>query len=406
MKAPWPSLTLGELTESTRPICYGVLKPGPYVHDGIPLIRIVDIKQDTLDLSAVHRISRDLDSEFARSRLSGGEVLLSIQGTIGRVAICPSSLAGANISRTIAVIQPDERVLPEFLRLYLMNLASMNRFEVTGTTRDSLNISTIREMTVPVPPLDEQQRIVAILEEHLSRLDAAARALSRILLLVRSLRESILAAALSRKVARDGKDWRSATLADVATWSSGGTPSSSNKAFYGGEIPWVVIGDLTESLVEATEKTITEAGYEASAVKLLPRGTVMLAMYGASIGRTGRMATEMTTNQAIACAVVDESVLDPEFLLLFLQSQRRLFVAAGRGGAQPNISQRIVKAWPIRFPELEEQRRIIDTVNGALATVDRLQAEVLRTDVRVAALRRSLLASAFSGQLTREPISV
>jgi type I restriction enzyme S subunit len=95
----WPTLTLGQLTATTRPICYGVLKPGPYVEGGVPLLRIVDMAGHVVAQSGYHRISSTLDSEFHRSRLRGGEVLLSIQGTVGRVATVPAALAGANISR-------------------------------------------------------------------------------------------------------------------------------------------------------------------------------------------------------------------------------------------------------------------------------------------------------------------
>ena len=99
LPARWDTATLGELTASTRPICYGVLKPGPHDPAGVPLVRITDLMGGGVKSSGLHFISKALDDEFRRSRLNGGEVLLSIQGTIGRAAICPDELAGANISR-------------------------------------------------------------------------------------------------------------------------------------------------------------------------------------------------------------------------------------------------------------------------------------------------------------------
>ncbi len=110
----WPNLSLGELTERTRPICYGVLKPGISDENGVPLIRVTDISGNYFDDSKLLRISPSLDEEFRRSRLKGGEILISIQGTIGRVAVCSPQFAGANISRTIAVVRPDERVERRF----------------------------------------------------------------------------------------------------------------------------------------------------------------------------------------------------------------------------------------------------------------------------------------------------
>lgn len=181
MTEQWAHLSLGELTETTRPICYGVLKPGPYVAGGVPLIRIQDMEGDRIETDGHHRISDDLDEEFKRSRLSGGEVLLSIQGTVGRVALCPPELAGANISRTVAVIEPDARLTPQFLRLYLQLVADSEGFDDTGSTRASLNISTIRAMQVPVPPLPIQRRIVDLLthlDAHIANLRTERDALA------------------------------------------------------------------------------------------------------------------------------------------------------------------------------------------------------------------------------------
>jgi type I restriction enzyme, S subunit len=175
----WPTATLGELTQASRPICYGVLKPGPDVSGGVPLVRIVDLEGGQVRTDSLHRISDELDAEFSRSRLAGGEVLLSIQGTIGRVAICPPELAGANISRTVAVIRTDDRLTSRFLAAWLS--MKSGRFETTGSTRSSLNIGTIRAMSVPVPPKAEQElfearldivaRVQAAIDESRRRLD-------------------------------------------------------------------------------------------------------------------------------------------------------------------------------------------------------------------------------------------
>ncbi len=161
----WNSLTLGQLTESTRPICYGVLKPGESDDQGVPLVRVTDISSNQFDDSHLMRIKPSLDEEFRRSRLKGGELLLSIQGTIGRVAICPERYSGANISRTIAVIEPDGRVDRRFIYFFLRYLGDTSAFHTVGTTRSSLNIETLRRVTVPIPPLSEQRWIAEILDK-------------------------------------------------------------------------------------------------------------------------------------------------------------------------------------------------------------------------------------------------
>jgi len=205
MPREWLECTLGELTANSRPICYGVLKPGPFVDDGVPLVRITDMDRPLLGPSGMHKISKELDNEFKRSRLRGNEVLLSIQGTVGRVARCAPELAGANISRTIALIDCDERLENEFLALYLENLGSRDLFKSSGSTRASLNISEIRLIKVPIPSLVEQRRIVdlvASVDRYISALSSSPTSVTSrgdVLGEARKLRSALLHDLLSGK---------------------------------------------------------------------------------------------------------------------------------------------------------------------------------------------------------------
>src|SRR5680860_362702 len=196
--------------------------------------------------------------------------------------------------------------------------------------------------------------------------------------------------------------WTRASLGDIAKWGSGGTPSAGNPAFYGGDIPWAVIGDLTEGLVTRTKASITEAGLSKSAAKLVPEGAILIAMYGASIGRLGITARPMATNQAIAHALTTDR-LNPKFLFYYLLSQKRGFVAAGKGAAQPNIGQAILKAWPIEFPEdPAEQLRIVDILEDHLSRLDAVDVSFVSVRAKVIALRDAISASVLFADLGGE----
>jgi type I restriction enzyme S subunit len=300
----------------------------------------------------------------------------------------------------------------KFLFYALTNLHSQVIFDWSRKAHPSV-IRLVYDK-IPIPPLNEQLRIVEILENHLSRLDVALAEVTQAKLKAAQFRRSLLQAGLNGFFSKGPKDevsglpktWRMKTLADVADWTSGGTPSSKNSALYGGDIPWIVIGDLTEGVVLETEKKITQKGLDSSSAKKLPAGTVMVAMYGASIGRTGVMGKEMTTNQAIACGTPKSQEIMGKYLLYFLQSQKNEFIAAGKGGAQPNISQGVVKSWQIALPPLDEQLKIIDEIDNQL---ERLAQANKVTDVlqkESSGLRSSLLQAAFTGQLTKEVVSV
>lgn len=183
--------------------------------------------------------------------------------------------------------------------------------------------------------------------------------------------------------------WREVALDEVVRTSSGGTPSSKNLAFYGGDIPWVKIGDLTDGPVGATEQTITEAGLDASTARWLPADTVLVAMYG-SIGKLGILEMAATTNQAI-CAMQPGDKLDRDYLFWFLMASREHLMSLGRGGTQRNIGQKDLRALRLPLPPLAEQREVVEELRGQLARVDEGLGHFRRAARQVHEFRRALL---------------
>ena len=150
---------------------------------------------------------------------------------------------------------------------------------------------------------------------------------------------------------------RTVTLGDVAEWGSGGTPARGVPSYFGQGMPWLSITDLNDGVVTNAKESLTAAGLANSSAKVVPRGTIFVAMYG-SIGKLGIAATDMATSQAIAFARPNEKLVDRRFLFQYLLAERRNLQSRGRGGTQMNISQADLKAWPMPLPPLPEQRRI------------------------------------------------
>jgi len=245
-----------------------------------------------------------------------------------------------------------------------------------------------------VPPLEEQKRVVALLDAVTARVTELTACYEQ----ARTHANNLFTSAL-RDELEGNPDWPVKTLGQVARWGSGGTPQSGVANYYGGDIPWCVIGDLTEGDVWLTQKSITEAGLLNSSAKIVDVGAVLIAMYGASIGRTGVVRTRMATNQAIAFAYANQEIVYSDFLLMFLQSQKQSFIDAGQGAAQPNISQLVLKEWPLSLPPLEEQKRIVARLDSMRAKSSEMTAAY---DAKIAAaknLRQSILEAAFAGQL-------
>lgn len=208
--------------------------------------------------------------------------------------------------------------------------------------------------------------------------------------------------------------WTAAPLGALGAWGSGGTPSKSVAANYqNGTIPWLVIGDLNDGLVQTAATSITPAGIANSSAKLLPPNTLLVAMYG-SIGKLGITGIECATNQAIAFCRPHEGV-DLRYLFRVLQSARADLQAQGQGGTQLNISQTILKAHEVPLAPLREQKRIADKLDSVLARVDACRDRLDRIPALLKRFRQSILAAATSGRLTEnwrtehnaiEPISM
>jgi type I restriction enzyme S subunit len=372
---------------------------------GTRLIRIRDVGQN--DTSTF--FNGEYDPAFMVKR---GDILVGMDGDF-RCArwMGPDALLNQRVCR---LINNSDRLNDRFLYLILQGYLDAIWQKTSSTTVKHLSSKTIEQIPIPLPPIEVQVKIVEVLEEHLTHLEAALADVQRAKEKAAQFRSSMLHNALSGNSQVGSKNanlssplaWQKKKLEEVADWTSGGTPSSKDLNFYGGEIPWVVIGDLTESTVTSTEKTITEDGLRLSSAKLLPIGTVMVAMYGASIGRTGIMGREMATNQAIACAVPRRDQILEKYLLYFLQSQKVNFVSAGKGGAQPNISQAIIKGWEISLPNISEQQRIIEKIDESLMHYMK-SLEIMDLAIkRIETLKRSLLQAAFTGKLSGELIGV
>ncbi len=154
-----------------------------------------------------------------------------------------------------------------------------------------------------------------------------------------------------------------ARLGDIFTISSGGTPNKNELSYYeGGSIPWVKTGDLKNKYISKEIECITEEGLSNSSAKLFPRDTVLVAMYGATIGACSILPYEAATNQACAAFLPCEDVI-PEYLFYFLSGKKDQFIKDGVGGAQPNISAGYLKNVKFELVSLGEQQKVIDRLS-------------------------------------------
>ena len=195
--------------------------------------------------------------------------------------------------------------------------------------------------------------------------------------------------------------WVWATLGEVGTWQSGGTPSRSNKTYYGGNIPWLKTGDLNDGLISYIPESITEEAVANSSAKINPTGSVLIAMYGATIGKLGILTFPATTNQA-CCACIEFNAIIQLYLFYFLLSQRNEFIAKGGGGAQPNISKEIIVNTFIPLPPLSEQQRIVMEIEKWFALINQVEHGKSDLQTVIKQAKSKILDLAIHGKLVQQ----
>ena len=278
---------------------------------------------------------------------------------------------------------------------------SMNlEMYISGSAQPKLSQDNLNRIPIPLPPLAEQQRIVAEIERWFSLIDTIEQGKENLQNTIKQTKNKILDLAIHGKlVPQDPSDepasellkrinpkaqitcdnehseklpkgWYLSTLGDCFKWGSGGTPESTVKAYYEGNIPWLVIGDLNDSIVTFASKHISQLGIYNSSAKVLTKGTLLMAMYG-SIGKLGIAGMELATNQVIAYAKPNE--INTYYLFYYLLANRDNFYMLGKGGTQKNISQTLIKSYPFLLPPLAEQKRIVLKIEELFSIIDTVE---------------------------------
>lgn len=159
-------------------------------------------------------------------------------------------------------------------------------------------------------------------------------------------------------------------IGEVFETSSGGTPLKKEESFFkNGTIPWIKSGEVSQGFIYRSEENITELGLINSSAKIFPHNTVLVAMYGATVGQVGILKINAATNQAV-CGIFPNDLMIPEFLFYLLKSKRNYLISLSNGGAQPNISQAIIRKLKIPLPPIEVQREIVEEIEGYQKIID------------------------------------
>ena len=281
----------------------------------------------------------------------------------------------------------------KFLHYYLHTLDITKVLYKFGSgLRQNLSFLDFKRLPIIDIPLSEQQKIAQFLDEKTAKIDQAVDLAEKQIALLKEHKQILIQNAVTRGLNPDvplkdsgvewigqvPEHWEVKKITHIfPNIGSGTTPNSSDPSFYEGNINWLQTGDLTDGYIYKTSKTITHKALQAySTLKIYPKNSLVIAMYGATIGKVGLLQIETTTNQA--CCVLSTALnIEMKYVFYLFQGIKESLVAMSYGGGQPNISQEKIKSLKLPFPNASEQEQIADYLDKQTAKID--QAIALKT---------------------------
>mgnify|MGYP001128852215 CR=1 FL=1 len=437
----WGRVLLGDIATIQNGFPF---KSSQFTRDeGMPLIRIRDVGADSSDTNYVG----DYDPAFI---VKAGDLLIGMDGDFNCARWRgPDGLLNQRVCR---VILKSDIYHPKLLDYALPGYLGAINDMTSSVTVKHLSSKSIAEIPLPLPPMDQQKRIVAEIEKQFSRLDEAVANLKRVKANLKRYKAAVLKAAVEGRLVeteaelarREGRSyetgeqllqrileirrsqwfisgrgqgkgkykepaepnttdlpelpegWVWANVDQLSEVGTGATPKRDQARYYGGEIPWVTSAVVNDAFVDHADEFVTSDALAETNLTLYPPGTLLVAMYGEgkTRGKCSELRIAATTNQALAALQADEDVR--KYLKQFLEFNYEQMRKVASGGVQPNLNLSLVRAVCVPLPPMAEQNRIVAEVDRRLTLLHETEAQVDANLQRAGRLRQSILQRAFS----------
>lgn len=392
--------------------------------DGVPFLSVKDISSGKIDLTTNTKFISQETHEVLSKRCNPQkeDILLTKVGTTGIPVIVDTDVK-FDLFVSVALLKFDNKLIDTKYFKYLLEsplVQDQVRENTKGVGNKNWVLRDINNTLIVLPPLEEQKRIVAKIEKLMPLVDEYAESYNRLQKIDNEfedkLKQSVLQYAMEGKLVKqdpsdepaselikkiknekaelikEGKikkskklpvitddekpfdipdSWEWVRLGNIGDWGAGATPSRQHPEYYGGDILWLKTGDLNDGVIQDTSEKITEAGVANSSVKVNQPGNILIAMYGATIGKLGIVGKTLVTNQA-CCGCTPFTGIYNLYLFYYLLSARSRLIELGSGGAQPNISKTKIENFTFPLPPLEEQKRIVTKIERFMDSISNL----------------------------------
>jgi len=380
--------------------------------------------------------------------IKAGDVLISCSGTVGEIAIVPKEFEKGIINQALLKISLDPLIVETkfFISLFIFWMLKARIDSHGSSMRNLSSVKELKKLPISLPPLNEQKRIVAKIEELFSLVDSAKENLEKTKLLLKQYRQSILKHAFEGKLTEEWRagnkkiiekekkaqkeislevedlkrktrqefgtlygnelfeipdEWIWARFVNVAKIGQGGTPSTAMKEYWNGDIPWLRSGNVRNNFITASNVFITKLGLQNSSTTLCSQGTVLLAMTGQGLtrGRSAVLEINACANQSVAHIITNNKRIFNKFLFYYLQSQYWKIRSVYKGSNQPGLNVSIIKQFEIPIPSIPEQVLIVQKIEESFSIIEKNEKLVDTLLQQFYQMKNSILKQAFEGRL-------
>lgn len=367
----------------------------PKSDTGIKLITAKNVRFGFLDLTEQEYISDDSYVDWMKRGIpQSGDILFTTEAPLGNACRFPSGDIFAVGQRTIT-LRTNQKLDSEYLLYYLLSDKGQRHidFRSSGSTAKGIKASEFKKLHITYPQLISEQRKIA---QILLTWDKAIATTERLLANKQQQKQALMQRLLTGKQRFAGfeGEWIDVLLGDIATLTAGGTPSTSNPEFWGGDIPWMSSGEIHHKQVYSVAGRITHEGLSSSSTKILPLNCLLIALagQGKTRGTVALNKVELCTNQSIAAAIFNKQPVIPEFIFHNMDNRydelRSLSTGdGGRGGLNLSILRNV----KIQLPSIEEQKKIALTLSLADTEIITIQKQIDNLKQQKKALMQQLL---------------
>lgn len=376
-----------------------------------------DFNSNVVNWEKCYQINKERYDEDPYIQLENGDLLVTKDGTIGKVAKVVNLDKPACLNSGIFVLKQTKGMFELNFLYWLLasnQLKEFVGFNSTGSTIAHLYQNVFENMPLIVPSLVEQQAIAFYLDCKISQVDASVFEINTQIDDLKAYRQSIINEVVTKglnpnvKMKHSGIEW----IGEMPEYwdctklgwlypnmGSGTTPDTNNLNYYSENgYNWLQTGDLNDGVITETSKHITNLAVNERGMKIYPNGSVVIAMYGATIGKVGLLSIDTTVNQACCVLPLMENIYN-RYTFYVMQTSKMALISKSVGGGQPNVSQAIIKEHKIPVPPLNEQQAIVSYLDSMTSKIDSaIQTLSLQRD-ELNALKQSIISEAVTGKI-------